>query len=93
MATDLPRRKFLKVTGMAMALAPLAGMTASAAASTNPSLRDQFKYQNTPVDGKDCTACLEFIPGKTDSDLGGCKRIPGDDEIAPNGYCILWNTI
>jgi len=90
MSIDSQRRKLLKITATLM---PIAFFTRQAKASTNAELRSQFKYKNTPEDGKNCSTCLEFIPGKSEADLGGCKRIPGDDEIAPDGYCILWNTL
>ena len=93
MSTNLTRRRLLKTTGLAIALIPLVGMSRQARASTNAELRARLQYQDTPKDDKNCSSCLEFIPGKTDKDPGGCKKIPGDDEIAPNGYCILWNTL
>jgi hypothetical protein len=56
-------------------------------------MRVQLKYQDQPLEGRSCSACLEFIPGKTEADPGGCKKIPEDSEISPNGYCTLWNTM
>ena len=40
-----------------------------------------------------CAVCLEFLPSKVENGPGGCKLLPGDDEISPNGYCIRWNTM
>jgi hypothetical protein len=93
MSTDLVRRKFLKSTSVAISLVPLAAFVPQARAGSNKALRSQLKYQDTPQDGKSCTSCLEFIPAKSDKALGACKVIPGDDEISPNGYCALWNTM
>jgi hypothetical protein len=93
MGTDLIRRKFVKSTSVAIALFPIASIIGPARASVNTAMRAQVKYQDTPLDGKSCASCLEFIPGKNEKDLGGCKRIPGDDEISSNAYCNLWNTM
>lgn len=85
------RRKFLKAAGFAFVLIPL--VIRQASATTNAAVRARFKYQNTPKDSMSCTACLEFIPGKSDRDAGSCKVIPDDDEISPNGYCTKWNSM
>jgi hypothetical protein len=78
---------------MALAAIPLATITGKSFANVNAVTRIQVKYQDQPLDGKSCAACLEFIPGKSETDLGGCKKIPEDSEISPNGYCTLWNTM
>ncbi len=93
MTTNLTRRRFLKTASFVLALIPLVTVSRQATANTNPVLRAQLKYQDFPKDDMRCTTCLEFIPGKTDKDSGGCKVIPGDDEISPNGYCTKWNTM
>lgn len=93
MGIDLIRRKWIKNTCIGLTLLPLAIVSKHSKAITNPVLRAQFKYKDTPQETMSCTSCLEFIPGKTDKDLGGCKVIPGDDEISPNGYCTRWNTM
>jgi len=93
MGTNLSRRKLLKIASVSLALVPLVALCRQAVATTNPALRDKLKYQNTSKDNMTCTTCLEFIPGKTDKDSGGCKVIPGDDEISPDGYCISWNSM
>lgn len=92
MSTDLSRRKWLKNISGALTLAPLL-FPLQAKAITNTGLRAQLKYQNTPKENMNCATCLEFLPGKTDKDLGGCKVIPGDDEISPAGYCTQWNSM
>lgn len=85
------RRHFLKKVSAALLLIPLLDRQANAA--SNATVRAQLQYRNTPIDGMSCTACLEFLPGKSDKDSGGCKLIPGDDEISPNGYCTKWNSM
>jgi hypothetical protein len=92
MNPDLGRRRFLQTASIALALIPLV-VARTACAKTNASVRAQLKYQNMPNNDMSCASCLEFIPGKTNKDLGGCKVIPGDDEIALNGYCTSWNTM
>lgn len=87
------RRRLLKTASVALASIPLVAVTGQAIAKTNAMMRTQLKYQDTPLGDKSCASCLEFIPGKTPTDLGGCKQIPWDDEIAPTGYCVLWNTM
>jgi hypothetical protein len=83
----------MKHASFTLALMPMFLFSRPAGAKTNEALRIQFKYQSTSQENMNCTTCLEFIPGKTDKDLGGCKVIPGDNEIEPNGYCIRWNTM
>ncbi len=93
MKTNHCRRKLLRVGGAALAMIPLATITRQARGTTNSEKRSELKYQVTPLNGNSCVSCLEFIPGKTEHDFGGCKQIPGDDEISPTGYCVLWNTM
>ncbi len=93
MSTDLNRRIWMKHASVTLALLPSFFFSRQASAKRNVELRAKFKYQSTPLESMSCTSCLEFIPGKTDKDLGGCKILPDDDEIEPNGYCIRWNTM
>lgn len=93
MSTNLTRRKFLKTGSLALILFPLIAVTRQANANTNSIVRAQLQYRNSPKDNMNCSACLEFIPGKTGQYPGKCKVIPGDDEISPNGYCTKWNTM
>ena len=92
-STNLIRRQLIKSVGLVMVFVPVAALTGEAVAATNPELRAKLKYQGMPSDGKRCISCLEFLPGKTEQDLGRCKVIPGDDEISPEAYCSLWNTM
>ena len=93
MEIDLNRRKWLIRAGATLSFIPLVIISTNSKAVTNENLRLQFKYQNTPKEAMSCISCLEFIPGKSDKEVGGCKVIPGDDEISPSGYCIRWNTM
>ena len=93
MDTKLTRRNLLKIASASLALIPLVIISRQATAKTNSTDRDKLKYQDTPKEGMICSTCLEFVPGKTGKDFGGCKVIPGDNEISPNGYCVSWNTM
>lgn len=85
-----PRRTWLHaVAGVAVA-APLGMFAREAASAQNAALRQALKYQDTPNAGKQCSGCAQFVPGKTPKDRGGCTTIPGDDEIAPAGWCVAW---
>lgn len=94
MPDHAPRRRFLQYSSQAALLAlPWIPLSRPACAAANAPLRAQLKYQDTPLNGQSCTSCLEFLPGKSPADRGGCKAIPGDDEISPEGWCTLWNTL
>ena len=84
------RRQFLKMGGAAIAMIPVAVLAGNAFAATNAGMRTSMKYQGTPSGDKDCANCVQFVPGKTPTDLGGCKIFPGDTEIAPKGFCVAW---
>jgi hypothetical protein len=87
------RRNLLKMVGVVITAIPIISLSRYASANTNAAIRGQSKYQDSPKDDKSCISCLEFVPGKTEKDLGECKVISGDDEISPNGYCALWNIL
>jgi hypothetical protein len=84
------RRQFLKLGGAALAMIPVMAVTGRAEGATNATLRTTLKYQSTPEGGKACSGCLQFGPGPSLKELGGCKVIPGDTEISPQGYCMVW---
>jgi hypothetical protein len=85
-----PRREFLKIGAAALAMIPVMVVSGRANAAVNAPVRAQFKYQNKPEGDKDCAGCLQFVPGPKPKGPGGCKIIPGDTEISPQGYCIAW---
>ena len=84
------RRQLLKAGCAALAMVPIVAVSGKAAAAQNAALRTSLKYQDHPMGDKECTGCLQFVPGKTPKDLGGCKLMPGDTEISPKGYCVAW---
>ena len=69
---------------------PIIAVSAPADAATNATMRAALKYQDTPSGDKSCLNCVQFVPGASASELGGCKVLPGDTEIAPKGYCSVW---
>lgn len=84
------RRACLSKLAGAIAVIPLASLSLEAAAAKNDSLRQALKYQDTPKDGKQCNACMHWVPGKTATDKGACKIIPTDTEISPTGWCTAF---
>ncbi|MHB1085312.1 MAG: high-potential iron-sulfur protein [Thiobacillus sp.] len=84
------RRQFLKIGGAAIAMIPVVSLSGRVMASTNSAMRTAMKYQDKPSGDKQCSTCMQFTPGKTAKDLGGCKIFPGDTEISPHGYCVAW---
>ena len=85
-----PRRAFLKISGAALAMIPVMIVSGRTDAATNAAMRTSLKYQSKPEGDKSCTKCLQFVPSVSPKGLGGCKIIPGDTEISPQGYCIGW---
>lgn len=79
------RRNMLKLGGMALAMIPVVAFAAK-----NEPLRKAMKYQDKPEGDKKCSTCMQFVPGKTAKDLGGCKIFAGDTEVSPEGYCTAW---
>ncbi len=93
MSVSCQRRRVIRTAAIGVTCIPLALLARRAAASTNAELRSKLAYQDTPLDGKNCTSCLEFVPGSDPAGPGSCKVIPGDDQILPQGYCTQWNTM
>ena len=88
--SQLPRRQFLKFGVGAFATIPVLLVSGQINAATNANMRTALKYQSKPEGDKNCANCIQFVPGKTAKDLGGCKVLPGDTEISPQGYCTAW---
>lgn len=87
---QMPRRQFLKLGGASLAMIPIMVVSARSEAATNAAMRTALKYQAKPEGDKSCAACAQFVPGPSAKDLGGCKAMPGDSEISPQGYCMAW---
>ncbi|MFK7964571.1 MAG: high-potential iron-sulfur protein [Burkholderiaceae bacterium] len=88
--TNPSRRSALKaVVGTAVA-APVMFIAKDALAAKNDALRTALQYQDTPKDGNKCVDCLHFQPGADAAAKGGCAILPGDTEIAPEGWCSAY---
>lgn len=79
------RRRMFKLGGAAIAMIPIVALAAK-----NDSMRSSMKYKDSPEGDKACATCTQFVPGKSATDMGGCKIFPGDTEISPKGYCVAW---
>ena len=88
--TSPSRRTFFVKLLHVASLVPLASLTINASAAKNDALRQALKYQDTPNGGKQCSTCTQFVPGKSPEGKGGCKILPGDDEISPAGRCSAY---
>lgn len=88
--TSPSRRVLLVKLAQIASLVPLASLTINASAAKNDALRQSLKYQDTPSAGKQCSTCVQFVPGKSAAGKGGCKIMPGDDEISPTGWCSAY---
>lgn len=86
---QVSRRQLLKIGG-ALAAIPVVALTGNAMAAQNAGLRGALKYQDSPKGDQKCSTCMHFVAGKAPTDKGGCKIMPGDTEISPNGWCVSW---
>ncbi|CAN5354636.1 hypothetical protein BH09PSE6_BH09PSE6_24210 [soil metagenome] len=81
------RRQMLGLGGAAMVGAWTAASPAHAA--QNAALRAALRYQDSPKGEQRCSGCMHFVPGSSGG-RGGCKVMPVDSEISPDGWCISW---
>jgi High potential iron-sulfur protein len=86
---SISRRRAISLALGGVVLAPFLPL-GRARAAQNAQLRAALKYQDAPMQGQQCATCAQFIPGKTPKDRGGCKIMPGDTEISPQGWCSAW---
>jgi hypothetical protein len=82
---DQSRRNMLKLGGAALAMIPVVAFAAK-----NDAMRASMKYKDSPDGEKSCASCVQFVPGKSATDMGGCKIFPGDTEVSPKGFCVAW---
>jgi hypothetical protein len=78
------RRDALKMGAAALAMIPVIALAAK-----NEGVRKSMQYQDTPKDGKKCSACAQFVAGKSAKE-NGCKVFPNDTEVAADGWCIAF---
>lgn len=81
------RKEALKTIVLLPAFAGMiAGATGIASAKGSQA---QFKYQNTPKNGQQCSGCQFFIAGKSATANGACKIVDGS--ISPKGWCTAYS--
>ncbi|MFY9328930.1 MAG: high-potential iron-sulfur protein [Georgfuchsia sp.] len=93
MTNDPNRRRLLKLVGLTLAATPVLYLSRNAEAKTNPAGRARYKYQEYPNGNWSCSNCMEFRPDTSNPSRGTCNKIPLDDEILADGYCIAWSTM
>jgi hypothetical protein len=81
--TNPTRRRFLKISGAALAAIPVLAVSGRVLAAQNAAVRTTLQYQPTAKDGKSCTSCVNYL-----ADKKGCTLFPGDTEIAGTGWCL-----
>lgn len=91
----ISRRNVLKTISLGLASIPVIAMTGNAYAAKNDALRKALNYIDKPVTVagvvQKCDNCTHWVAGKDAKALGGCKILPGDTEISPNGHCTGWS--
>jgi hypothetical protein len=80
------RRNFLSGLVVLPALAGL--LLAQTTTAQAKGSKAQFKYQNTPNNGKKCSQCSLFIKGTSATANGTCKVVDGS--ISSNGWCTAF---
>lgn len=88
MSSNTPTRRRFILLGTATVAGTV--LASGALAQTNASLRSALKYQDQPKGPQRCDNCMHWVPGANATAKGGCKVIPGDKEIAPQGWCTAW---
>jgi High potential iron-sulfur protein len=83
------RRTALKTISLGLASIPLLSISQAAMAAPS-ALRAPLGYQDKPKGTQKCSNCIQFVPGKTAKDNGGCKLMAGDDGISPEAWCTAW---
>ncbi len=82
------RRAVLKgAVLLATAVTALSGATRQALAE-NKATQAAMQYRNKPNGNKECSNCIQFIPGKTPKAMGTCKVVAG--KISPRGWCLSY---
>ena len=86
---SVSRRSFVKGAVLVTAGAAIPGLvTSTPAFGQAKATKAAMQYQEKPNGNKQCSNCLQFVPGKKPKDNGTCKIVEGS--ISPNAYCIAW---
>jgi High potential iron-sulfur protein len=86
-ANAMTRRSFVAGTIVLPALAGL--LLAETATAEAKGSKAQFKYQDSPKDGHQCSHCTFYIPGSSSTANGTCKIVDGS--ISPKGWCTAFS--
>lgn len=86
---DPSRRRLFRQGAVIAGGAALGGLMlkAKAPAQAGSVPKSTAQYQDKPQGSQKCSACQQFIPGKS-SDSGTCKLVQGD--VSANGWCRLF---
>ncbi|HET8552807.1 MAG TPA: twin-arginine translocation signal domain-containing protein [Gammaproteobacteria bacterium] len=83
------RRTFIKSAALAAGAAAVPALMFGGGARAASKLpKSAVQYQDHPKDGKQCSECIQFIPGPKKGAMGTCKVVQG--KIHPNGYCVAF---
>ena len=86
---NLVRRSFVKGIVLLTSGATVPGLVTSMPAfGQAKAAKAAMQYQDKPSGNKQCSNCLQFVPGPKPKDNGTCKIVEG--VISPSGYCIAW---
>jgi hypothetical protein len=86
---NVARRSFMKGIVLLTGGATVPGLVTSMPAfGQAKAAKAATQYQEKPNGNKQCSNCLQFVPGQKPKDNGTCKVVEGS--ISPNGYCIVW---
>ena len=85
--SDVSRRALLKGVGKLVGIA-VADVTITSTYAQTKLEKSAVQYQDTSVNGKACSECLQFIPGASSSARGICKVVAG--EVNATGYCLAF---
>jgi secreted PhoX family phosphatase len=84
----MSRRSILKGAAAAVGVAVIPAVITSKQAFAAKASKAAMQYQDKPKEGKKCSECIQYIPGKTPTTNGTCKVVEGS--ISPNGWCIAF---
>lgn len=82
------RRDALKSTAVALAGIAASTHAMRAALAQAKAAKAQMQYQDTPKNGQQCDACVQYIAGPKPGAPGGCKVVEGP--ISPRGWCVAF---
>lgn len=85
----MPLARIVFLRGIVVLPAAARLLQQEALADASKASQSSMHYQSTPNDGKHCSLCQYFVPGKDATSDGSCQIVDGS--ISPNGYCIAFN--